>query len=153
MNKIKKNKWENVRFARNIQMHQIWVRVRIHLSKLSENQRSEPRNWQKYCHYLWLYIIIDNTLINAWNLSALQPMKMNTRLPMLLLLISKRQTPGFNYFTTKKGQTHKLICIKTSIENHIWGLDKGGQKKNAYLKAAEENSLKVWTEHWGSYFS
>jgi len=53
------------------------------------------------------------TLINAWNLSALQPMKMNTRLPMLFLLISKRQTPGFNYSTTKKGQTHKLNCIKT----------------------------------------
>jgi hypothetical protein len=33
-------------------------------------------------------------------------------------------------------------------------LEQGGHfKKNAYLKAAEENSLNVWTEHWGSYFS
>ncbi len=75
---------------------------------------------------------------------------------MLFLLISKRQAPRFSYSTTKKRAKTKHNCqndyILENWKSHIrW--ENIGQKKNAYLKAAEENSLKVWTEHWGSYFS
>ncbi len=94
-------------------------------------------------------------LINGWNLSATHVLLILNSNPISNHL--KTPSPGFNDSTTKKGQklnsTVKTITYFSENRKSHMRLEHIGQKKNAYLKAAEENSLKVWTEHWGSYFS